>query len=208
MRAVFCHVEGKVMNPLVLFLPIYRASTSAYVLGVILLATTDFVRLTYGLPLIPGWLGLIAIWFFVFSLHANRRRHAGESIGLAFLPLMVALLGKMIGSVVGFFPGVYESMRQFAESNGIDTNDTQAFAEAMNEPGFQQAWQTHLESDTELLMAMFEGTAMPSFIGFWLMIAVFAIWFAQMRKTGGTLPAAPSEERSEGESSGDDDGKA
>lgn len=180
------------MNPLVLFLPTFRASTTAYLLGLVVLAVLDYARLTYGLPLVPGWLGMLAMWFFVFSLHANRRRHAGENIGLAFLPILVAIVVKGIGSAIGFFPGVYASMVEFAESNGIDTSDQQALAEAMNEPGFQTAWQAELEADPDAVAAMLEGTAMPSFFAFWLIIAIFAIWFAQMKKSGGSIEDAPT----------------
>ncbi|WP_339748224.1 hypothetical protein [uncultured Maricaulis sp.] len=51
------------MNPLVLFLPVYRASVTAYLLGLVLLATLDAMRMQFGLILIPSGIALIAVWF-------------------------------------------------------------------------------------------------------------------------------------------------
>lgn len=175
------------MNPLVLFLPSFKTSTTAYLLGIVILAAADYARLQFGIPFIPGWIGMIAIWFFVFSLHANRRRAVDQGIGLAFLPALLAIVAKGIGSVVGFFPGIMTSMTQFAEENGIDTTDQAAFSEAMNDPGFQQSYQAWLEANPEAVGQLLSGTAMPSFIGYWIVIAIFAIWFAQMKRTGGSI---------------------
>lgn len=175
------------MNPLVLFLPNFKASTTAYLLGLVILAAADYARLQFGIPFIPGWIGMIAIWFFVFSLHANRRRAVEQGIGLAFLPVTLAIVAKGIGAVVGFFPGLMDTMTQFAEESGVDTSDSAALQEAFNDPGFQQSYQAWLEANPEVIASFLSGTAIPSFIGFWLVIAVFAIWFAQMKRTGGSI---------------------
>ncbi|WP_417470329.1 hypothetical protein [Maricaulis sp.] len=175
------------MNPLVLFLPVYRASVTAYLLGLVALALLDAMRLQFGLIVIPSWAALLAIWFFVYSLHANRRRHAGREPALAILPVLVAVLAKGAAAVGGIFPGLVAAMTDFAERNGVDTSDQQAFAYAINQPGFQQAFQEDLQARPETLDALMAGMAWPSWFGFWLVIGLFAIWFARMRR-----PAPPA----------------
>ncbi|WP_300541085.1 hypothetical protein [Maricaulis sp.] len=172
------------MNPLVLFLPVYRASITAYLAGIAILAFLDFLRIQYGLGPVPRWVGMLAIWFFVFSLHANRRRHAGRGIGIAFLPLGLAIVAKGIGAFFAMIPGAYSAMTEFAAENGVDTDDQQALAEALNDPGFQQEFQRAMQNDPELLQQLMSATGPGSFIGFWLVIAVFAIWFARMARPG------------------------
>ncbi|MGK0266748.1 MAG: hypothetical protein ACI82N_001000 [Maricaulis sp.] len=179
------------MNPLVLFLPVYRASVTAYLLGLVLLAALDAMRMQFGLILIPSGFALIAIWFFVYALHANRRRHAMREPALAILPVAAAILAKGASAVAGIFPGLVAAMTDFAERNGVDTSDPQAFADAINQPGFQQAFQDDLQSRPEILDALLAGMAWPSWFGFWLVIALFAVWFARMRAPVAP-PAAPA----------------
>lgn len=174
------------MNPLVLFLPVYRASVTAYLLGLVLLALLDAMRMQFGLILIPSGIALIAVWFFVYSLHANRRRHAGREPALAGLPVLVAILAKGAAAVAGIFPGLVAAMQDFAQRNGVDTADPQAFANAINQPGFQQAFQDDLQARPELIDTLTAGMAWPSWFGFWLVISLFAIWFARMHR-----PVAP-----------------
>jgi len=174
------------MNPLVLFLPVYRATGTAYLLGLVVLALLDAMRLQFGLILIPSGIALIAIWFFVYSLHANRRRHAGREPALAVLPVVVAALAKGLAAVLGIFPGLVAAMMDFAERNGVNTADDQAFAAAISQPGFQEAFQEDLLTRPELMDTLASGMTWPSWFGFWLVIALFAIWFARMRP-----PVAP-----------------
>jgi len=172
------------MNPLVLFLPVYRASVTAYLLGLVALALLDAMRLQFGLIAIPTGLAMVAIWFFVYSLHANRRRHAGREPALAIVPLLVAVLAKGAAAIGSIFPGLVAAMTDFAERNGVDTSDQQAFANAINQPGFQQAFQEDLQARPEALDALMTGMVWPSWFGFWLVIGLFAIWFARMRRPG------------------------
>ena len=174
------------MNPLVLFLPAYKASTTAYLLGIGVLAVLDFLRMSTigGTP--PGLVGMLAIWVFVFSLHANRRRHAGRDIGLAALPVGIAVIGKFIGAIVGAMIRMMFDLIEFAAANGVDTADQAALEEALNDQEFLDAFTRTIEQDPEYLPSLVEASQPASFIGFWLVIAAFAIWFFQMRK-----PPAP-----------------
>ena len=183
--------SGPPMNPLVLFLPVYRASVTAYVLGLVLLALLDAMRMQFGLILIPSGLAMLAVWFFVYSLHANRRRHAGRVPELAILPVGAAILAKGVAAIGGIFPGLVAAMTDFAERNGIDTADQQAFANAINQPGFQEAFQDDLQARPETLEALLAAMAWPSWFGFWLVIALFAIWFSRMRPPA-AAPASPT----------------
>ncbi|WP_203292702.1 hypothetical protein [Maricaulis parjimensis] len=172
------------MNPLVLFLPVYRASVTAYLGGIALLAVFDFLRLQSGLPGLMMVFGMLAIWFFVLSLHVNRRRHAGRDIALAFLPVGLAILGKMLGSFIALMPGIYSAMMEFASGNGVDTSDPQALQEALSDPGFQTEFQRQLEANPELVEHIASASGSGSFLGFWLVIAGFAIWFSRMQRAG------------------------
>tara|TARA_R110000868_G_scaffold222065_3_gene473982 strand:- start:2845 stop:3402 length:558 start_codon:yes stop_codon:yes gene_type:complete len=179
-------MSGAPMNPLVLFLPVYRASVSAYLLGLVVLALLDAMRMQFGVMLIPSWIVLIALWFFVYSLHANRRRHAMRQPEMAALPLGVAVLAKGVAALGSMFMGLVVAMVDFAASNGVDTTDPEALNEAFIEPGFQQTFQDDFLAHPEMAEALVAGAAWPSYFGFWLVIALFAIWFARMRP-----PVAP-----------------
>lgn len=170
------------MNPLVLFLPVYRASTTAFLAGLALFAIVDVLRIQYGLGPVPVWIGMLAIWFFVLSLFINRRRHAGRAPGLAFLPLGLGLLGKGIGAMIGLMPGVYRAMIGFAEDSGVDTSNQQELADALNDPGFQQEFQRALQDNPEMLERLMGATGLASFIGFWSVIVLFALWFARQSR--------------------------
>ncbi|MCR9266771.1 MAG: hypothetical protein NXI03_04310 [Alphaproteobacteria bacterium] len=172
------------MNPLAPFLPVNRASATAYLVGIGFLAVLDFLRLKSGLPGMLVFVGMLAIWFLVLSLHVNRRRHAGRDIGLAFLPVGLAILGKVLGSFIALMPGVYSAMMDFAESNGVDTSDPVALQEALSEPGFQTEFQRQMEANPELVAHIASATGGGSFLGFWLVIAAFAIFYSRMPKAG------------------------
>ena len=173
------------MNPLVLFLPVYRASTTAFLAGLGVLALLDFARIEFGLLGGLSWIGMLAIWFFTLSLHINRRRHAERGGGLAFLPLVLAVIVKGIAAFFAMVASLYPAMLRFAEDNGVDTDDPVALNEALSEPGFQQEFSRQLQENPEMVAQMLESSGISSFIGFWLVIAIFAIWFARMVRTGG-----------------------
>ncbi len=172
------------MNPIALILPNHRASVSAFVLGLVILMSLDALRLAFGSAPVPGFVPLLAIWFVCYSLFANRRRHAGRDVGLAFLPPVLAILAKGVGAAVGFGMQIFDAMLEFEADQGVDTSDQIAFNEALADPGFQPAFQSWLEADQERLMAMMQAGAWPSFIGFWLVLGVFAIWFATLQRNG------------------------
>ena len=134
------------MNPLVLFLPVYRASTTAFLAGLGVLALLDFARIEFGLLGGLSWIGMLAIWFFTLSLHINRRRHAERGVGLAFLPLVLAVIVKGIAAFFAMVASLYPAMLRFAEDNGVDTDDPVALNEALSEPGFQQEFSRSRQS--------------------------------------------------------------
>ncbi|WP_370231564.1 hypothetical protein [Cognatishimia sp.] len=175
------------MNPGVLFLPFYRASTTAFLLGLLVLAVIDFARLSSGVPLIGGWLGMLAVWFFVFSLHANRLRYVERGSGLAMLPLGIAVLVKGIAAFFGVATAVYQQMLDYATANGFDANDPVVMQELSADQQFMEAVVAHIQSDEAVAAQIMSASSTPSFMGFWLVIALFAIWFAQMKRLGGSL---------------------
>ncbi len=175
------------MNPGVLFLPVFRASMTAYLLGLALLALLDFWRLHSGIP--NQFLGLtaIAVWFFVFSLHANRRRYVGRGSGMAFLPVILAAVAKLITGLVVIFAAVFDQMRAFAAENGVDVSDDEAFLNALADPGFAAAFEEYAEGNEALAIEIAQAAATPSYIAFWLVILAFAPWFAQLKRKGGHI---------------------
>ena len=172
------------MNPFALALPNHRASVSAFVLGLLVLAALDALRLSFGTAPIPGIIPLAAIWFVSYSLFANRRRHARRQTGLAILPVILAILAKGVGAMVGIGMQVFDAMLTFAEAQGVDTSDQAALNEAMMDPGFQPAFQAWLESDEARLLEMLTAGAWPYFIAFWGVVGVFGFWFATLQRNG------------------------
>ena len=176
------------MNPLVLIWPAYRASTSAFILGLVVLALVDAARIFVGTGVpVLGFALFWAMMFFVLSLHINRLRYVERSAGMAFLPVGLAFVGKGIAGFIGFMGAIMEAMYAYAEEQGVNVDDANELQQAMSDPGFQQSFQTALESDPDRVIEMISASAMPSFVVFWLIIAIFAIWFAQMRPNGGRI---------------------
>lgn len=175
------------MNPGVLFLPVFRASMTAYLLGLLVLAVADFWRLSAGIP--SQFMGLSAavIWFFVFSLHANRRRYVDRGTALALLPVILAVLAKVVTGLTVMVMGMFEEMRRFAADNGVDASDDEAFLAAMSEPGFMAAFEAHIEANEAAALEIAAAGSTPSFLAFWLVILAFAPWFAQLKRKGGRI---------------------
>ncbi|WP_300553338.1 hypothetical protein [Maricaulis sp.] len=175
------------MNPGVLFLPTFRASTTAYILGLVVLAIFDFWRMKSGIMHLNGWAGALLVGFFVFSIHANRRAHAERGRALGLLPVVVGWVVSGIGAIVAFMPGVISAMRDFAAENGVDVEDDQAFAEAVQDPAFTDAFTAHIEANEAIGEAIVSSAQTGLYFGFWLTIVAFGIWFAQMKRRGGAL---------------------
>lgn len=172
------------MNPLVLFLPAYRASSTAFILGLIVLAALDAVRISFaGNPaaFLPILLLALVMCFFVTSLHINRLRHAGRGGGLAALPVITGIVISTIASFFGWMSGYLEAAEQYLAESGNDSSP-EALMEAMQDPGFQQQMQQAMQSDPELGMSVIAAGAWPSWFGFWIVIALFGIWFALMKR--------------------------
>jgi len=171
------------MNPLVLFLPVYRASRTAFVLGLVMLAAIDAVRMSFAGQVSTFLLVLIlalAMGFFVTSLHINRLRYVGRGGGLAALPLLAGWVVSFIAAFGGWMAGYMEAVRQYLAANGNDTSD-EIVLEALQDPAFQQEIQRAMQSDPQLGMTVLGAGAWPSYFGFWVVIAAFAIWFATMK---------------------------
>lgn len=175
------------MNIGVLFLPVYRATSTAFVLGLVLMAGVDAIRISFDIPIISGWVGMIAIWLSVYSLHANRRRHANKSSGIAMMPAILAVLASAISGFVQVMRLGWQHMLEFASANGVDTDDVEALTAALNDPGFQTAWQENLSANPEVMEVWLPGISWASYAGYWLVVAGFAIWFAKMKSAGGAM---------------------
>ncbi|MBO6798152.1 hypothetical protein [Maricaulis sp.] len=185
------------MNPGVLFLPVYRASTTAFLLGLLVLAVIDFARMSSGVPFLSDGLGMVAVWFFVLSLHINRLRHSERGMGMAFLPVGLAVVAKFIGWIISIFTFAMQGMVVFAAERGVDVDPdgpledaltNPDFVQAMEDPQFVQSFTAWAEEDATMQAAAASVGEMSSFLGFWIVLAVFAIWFSQMKRLGGALP--------------------
>jgi hypothetical protein len=180
------------MNLGLLFFPVYRASTTAFLLGLALFAMIDWARLSFGIPGLPGWLPVLAIWFFVFSLFANRRRHAQRAVSMSIFPVITAILFKGMGAVLGGFPAFGVFATEFFEASGVDPTDQVQVQEISNDPAFQRALMEALFGDGGAWGDIAAASAWPSFIGFWSVVLLFAIVFAGMKKTGGSIGRSAS----------------
>jgi protein-S-isoprenylcysteine O-methyltransferase Ste14 len=172
------------MNPLVLFLPVYRASSTAFVLGLAVLAALDAVRISQAgnqAAFLPILLLALVMCFFVTSLHINRLRHAGRSGGLAALPVIAGILVSTVAAFFGWASGYLAAAERYLADSGNDASP-EAVVEAVQDPAFQQQMQQAMQSDPELAMTVISAGAWPSWFGFWIMIALFGIWFALMKR--------------------------
>jgi hypothetical protein len=175
------------MNFGVLLLPNHRASTTAFVLGVAFLAALDGLRIALGLPGLFDFVGSALVFWCVYALHTNRRRHANKGTGLASLPPILAVLAALIAGGVEFLGRLMQNMMDFASSNGVDPDDVEAFTAALNDPAFQAAWQESITANPEVMEAWMPGLTWAMYGGFWIVIAGFAIWFARMKSAGGAM---------------------
>lgn len=160
------------------FLPNQRADADQYWIALGLIAAVDFVRLsllgTQGAILWP------VIAFFVLAAHINRLRHAGRRVDMAVVPLLVAWLAKfatwILAMTMALLPVFLDMMREA----GVDLDDTQAVNAAAYDPALQQALSDRLSSDAELARQVAEAGIWPSTWAFWIVIALFALWFARL----------------------------
>lgn len=189
------------MNPGILFLPVFRASTTAFLLGLVVLAVADYFRITSGLNPSLLMLTMLVMIFFVFSLHANRRRYVERGAALGLLPVGLAMIAKFLGWFGGIVMFAMGSMVEFAAENGVDVDADATLGEALADPDFVQAiedpqfieaFSAWAETNEAMNAAAAAAGGMPSFIGFWIVILAFAPWFALMKRRGGTIEHAAS----------------
>ena len=171
------------------FLPNQRADADQYWIALGLIAAVDFVRLS-----LLGAQGAI-LWpliaFFVLAAHINRLRHAGRRMDMAVVPLLVAWLAKfaawILAMTVALLPVFLDIMREA----GVDLDDSQAVNAAAYDPALQEALSDRLSSDGDLARQIAEAGIWPSTWAFWIVIALFALWFANLKP--GIRRAPPQE---------------
>lgn len=170
------------MNPLVIFLPMFRASRTAYVLGFVALAALDAVRVSFAGNASSFLLVLtlaLVMGFFVISLHMNRLRYVGRGVGLAALPYGIGVVVSAIAAFAGWMGGYMNAARLHLAEGGNDVGED-AVIQALQDPAFQQEMQRAMQNNPELGMMVIGAGAWPSYFAFWIVIALFGIWFALM----------------------------
>ncbi|MCC5996058.1 MAG: hypothetical protein JJU18_06790 [Oceanicaulis sp.] len=171
------------------FLPNQRADADQYWIALGLIAAVDFLRLSLlGSQALVVW-PMIA--FFVLAAHINRLRHAGRRADLAVVPLLVAWLAKFVAAILAMTVAVLPVYLDMMRAQGVDINDPAAVNEAAYDPALQQALSDRITSDEALARQIADAGAWPSTWAFWIVIALFAIWFARMGRT--VRPAPPPE---------------
>lgn len=173
------------MNPLAFFLPGQRASSSTFFIGLVVLAALDAARL-YGLQagtlpdegpvaaIIPIG-SLIVMTLFVLFLFMNRRADAQRGPGLAFLPVGLSLLIRIIAGGVFVTVTGMGMMQEFAASQGQD------WMTAAQDPAFQGQFEAWLEANPESSDGIQTTSAIISFLGFWIPAFLFGLWFGGMK---------------------------
>ena len=96
------------------------------------------------------------------------------------LPVLAGWVVSFVAAFAGWMGGYMEAVRQHLAANGNGTSD-EVVLEALQDPAFQQEIQRAMQSDPELGMTVLAAGAWPSYFGFWLVIALFAVWFALMK---------------------------
>ncbi|KAA5801719.1 hypothetical protein F1654_12600 [Alkalicaulis satelles] len=169
------------------FLPNQRADADQYWIALGLIAAVDFLRLSLLGPQAAVVWPMIA--FFVLAAHINRLRHAGRRVDLAVVPLLTAWLGKFAAGVLAMTFAVLPLYMDMMDERGVDINDPAAVSEAAYDPAFQQALAERLSTDEALARQIADAGAWPSMWAFWIVIGLFAVWFARMGRD--VRPAPP-----------------
>ncbi len=160
------------------FLPNQRADADQYWIALGLIAAVDFVRLS--LLGVQGSIIWPVVAFFVLAAHINRLCHAGRRVDMAVIPLLVAWLAKFAAGVMGMTMAVLPVFLDMMRERGVDLDDPQAVNAAAYDPALQQALSDRLSSDGDLARQIAEAGIWPSTWAFWIVIALFALWFARL----------------------------
>lgn len=173
------------MNPLAFFLPGQRASSSTFFIGLFVLAALDAARLW---ALQSGMLpaegpvamivpigSLILMTLFVLFLFMNRRADAQRGPGLAFLPVGLSLLARIIGAGIFVTVAGMGMMQEFAAEQGQD------WMTAAQDPAFQEQFEAWTEANPDATDGMQMMSAIISFAAFWVPAFLFGLWFAGMK---------------------------
>lgn len=164
------------------FLPNQRADADQYWIALGLIAAVDFVRLS--LLSLLGVQGAI-LWplvaFFVLAAHINRLRHAGRRVDMAVVPLLVAWLAKFAAGILAMTVAVLPVFLDMMREAGVDLDDPQAVNAAAYDPALQQALSDRLSNDSDLARQIADAGIWPSTWAFWIVIALFALWFAKLK---------------------------
>lgn len=171
------------------FLPNQRADADQYWIALGLIAAVDFVRLS--LLGAGGSIFWPLIAFFVLAAHINRLRHAGRRMDMAVVPLLVAWLAKFAAGLLSMTVAVLPVFLDMMREAGVDLDDPQAVNAAAYDPALQQALSDRLSNDAELARQIAEAGVWPSTWAFWIVIALFALWFARLKP--GIRRAPPQE---------------
>ena len=161
------------MNPLAFFLPGQRASSSTFFIGLVVLAALDAARLwalQSGMMPSEGPVAMIAPIF----LFMNRRADAQRGPGLAFLPVGLSLLVRIVGAGIFVTVAGMGMMQEFAAEQGQD------WMTAAQDPAFQEQFQAWSEANPDATDGIQLTSAIVSFAAFWVPIALFSFWFAGM----------------------------
>lgn len=175
------------MNFGVFFFFVYCVLMIVFLLGLLVLVVIDFVCILFGVLFLFGWFGLFVMVFFVYLLYVNCLCYVDWGMGLVVLLLGIVIVIKGIGVVVGILFGVIQSMIDFVVLCGVNIEDQQVFVEVMQDFVFVEFWMMVLEIDEVLQVSLQVVLGISFFIGFWLVIVLFVIWFVQMKCLGGLL---------------------
>jgi len=172
------------MNLMAFFTPGQRANAPTFFAGLLTLGILDAVRiwaLQQELPfegvaaVIVTFGSLFVMVLFVLFLFMNRRRDAERGTGLAFLPVLVSLAIKGIAVFAIITVLSMGLMGEFAESQGQD------MMTAAQDPAFNAQFQAWIEADPERQSSIAAATLAPAFLGFWIPLALFGLWFGSMK---------------------------
>ena len=173
------------MNPLAFFLPGQRASSSTFFVGLFVLAVLDAVRLwalqqdflaDTGLVATIVPIGsMILMMLFVLFLFMNRRADAQRGPGLAFLPVGLSFLARLIGAGAFVMIAGIGLTTEFAASQGQD------MMAAAQDPAFQEQFEAWTEANPDATAGIQTTSAIISFVAFWVPAFLFGFWFAGMR---------------------------
>lgn len=168
------------LRPEVWFIPRHHADPDDYWTGLGVIAMIDAIRLSVAPDRTAMYLWIIPLAFLV-SLHINRLRDAARPFMLLIVGIGTAIVAKAITALIGMTAALYPIYLEFLSGQGVDLEDPLSIQQAAQNSELMNIFQEQLLNNADTYYQMiFSASAWTSMIGFWVVMAMFSLWYGRM----------------------------